>query len=225
MILILIRISKTFGFGMSIKLIQCCRLCAEKFILLILFCGSASLCAEPQALMITATLESFQLTLVNDNKDCQLSVASVDSALVSIVLPNQSPCYFFQDHLKQQAQHYTYPKAKGVKVLLMAGTAVKASREQRQAKKLSLDAYCTQTIQALILEEGVIKLGVVDRNALACADDRLDEIRYRQVLKQPRQALDTFPKAPITVLQPPVVPLERLSLIEVIQKKIQALFD
>jgi hypothetical protein len=168
---------------------------------------------------------AYRLLLVNDKPQCQLEVHTPNKSIQLISLPIKAPCYFFAESDKKQAQRYSYPDMQVEYVMLIGGTVVELTADARQQKKLPPTSYCTQQIQAVTLENGNVHLGSVDNNAFACAEDRLDEILYKQSLKQPRSAIEMIVKQSKTsdVNDPKTAKIEP-SFIESLQQKVEAIF-
>ena len=153
---------------------------------------SSSLYAAPKPLLLEGTVGSYHFKISNDKPHCQLAIKDADKAIQTFPLSSQSPCYFFAESKQEKIQTYSYPDAKVDTILLIGGTAVELSTEERQLKKLPVDSYCTQDSQAITLEKGIIKIGVVDNKTFACAEDRLDEKVYRQVLQSKRDDIEVY---------------------------------
>ncbi|MCK5918451.1 MAG: hypothetical protein KAG34_08495 [Cocleimonas sp.] len=185
---------------------------------------SASLSATPKPLLLEGVVGRYHFKLSNDQQYCQLAIKDVDKAIQIFPLNSQSPCYFFADSQQKKIQTYSYPAAKVDSILFIGGTEVEFSAEQRQLKKLPAESYCTKDSQAIIVENGKIKIGKVDTKTFACAEDRLDEKVYQQVLTQKRFDIEMV-----------IVPQEaarvdtqqrasNASFLENIQQKIEAIF-
>jgi hypothetical protein len=190
-------------------------------ILLLLACFSFnhSLVAAPiNTGLLEGVIGSYQLTLDNNTPYCGLLINSSDSSEQLFSLNSKSPCYFFADNLQKNIQTYSYPKSNIDYVALIGGTAVRLDAETRLEKKLSADNYCTESIQAITLEENKIKLTQVEDNAFACAKDRLDEKRYQQVIKQKRFTIKELEQQKIKEEG------AGMSFFEGVQQKIEAIF-
>ncbi len=186
-----------------------------------LFTLSACLFAdEPNPLLIEGSIDSFHFKLDNDKQYCQLAIDHADGVIPWFPLASQSPCYFFAENEKEKIQSYSYPDANIDYVLLIGGTASELTAEQRKNKKMSTTSYCSQEIQAIIVEKGKIKLGTTETNAFACAEDRLDEKVYQQKIKQPREGIE---KVVQERLKKQTNTLEA-SFFESLQQKVEAIF-
>ncbi|HFC92443.1 MAG TPA: hypothetical protein ENJ51_06490 [Leucothrix mucor] len=183
---------------------------------------STSLCATPKPLLLEGTVGSYYFKLSNDKQHCQLAIKDADKVIQSFSLSSQSPCYFFADSKQEKIQTYSYPDAKVDTILLIGGTAIELSAEERQLKKLPTDSYCTQDSQAITLENGKIKIGAVRTKTFACAEDRLDEIVYQQVLQNKRDDIETYTARQIQKN----IKMERsnASFFDRLQQKINAIF-
>ena len=188
------------------------------------FSGSAYLFAgELKPRLIEGVIDNFHFKLNNEKQHCQLSINHPDGGgrvTPWFSLASQSPCYFFGDSKKEKIQTYSYPDDKIDYVLLIAGTAIELTAEQRKNKKMQEESYCTQEIQAIFIENGQIKLGAREVNAFACADDRLDEKMYQQQIKQPRRNIEEVAKE-LAVKQ---IVTPEVSFFESLQQKIEAIF-
>ena len=185
-----------------------------------------------KGLLLEGTMGEYRLLLVNDKPQCQLELQALsfleNKSTDLIPLGIKSPCYFFPDSKKKQAQRYSYPDLDVDYVMLIGGTVVELTADARQEKKLPLTSYCTQQIQAVTLEKANIKLGSVNNNAFACAEERLDEIFYQQNLKQPRNNIETIIKQSqqkIAEENDPKRVKTEPSFIESLQQKMEAIFS
>ena len=183
-----------------------------KVLLVTLALSSNALCASP-VLLVETNVDKYQLTLLNEQKNCQLSVksASQDS---KVDLEIQSPCYFFPNNDKDGVQMYAYDDKGIAQIMLVGGTAVELSEEERKLKKLPANSYCTQEMQAISLEHAKIKLSKKTQ-AFACGEDRLDDIVYKQVLQQER----------VDIKNLPAKKSEDISFFGSLKKKIQGIFE
>ena len=188
--------------------------------------------AAPTDLITQAAVDGVNLTLLNEAEYCQLEVKGADGELQRLNLSSKAPCYFFPDLEKTQVQSYSYADAGVEEVLLIGGTPVVLTPEERQSKKLPSESYCTQDIQAISYENKVIMLGAVEMNAYACAEDRLDEKLYQQALQQPRQSIKVLHEQQMMqansageVLDVKPNSSAEPSLLDSIQKKIKAIFE
>jgi hypothetical protein len=171
------------------------------FLLYLLNVGNAAFAESKdlsKGLLLEGTMGEYRLLLVNDKPQCQLELQVLsflkNKSTDLIPLRIKSPCYFFTDSKQKQAQRYSYPDLDVDYMMLIGGTVVELTAEERQEKKLPPSSYCTQQIQAVTLEKANIRLGSVNNNAFACAEERLDEIFYQQNLKQPRNDIETIIK-------------------------------
>ncbi len=183
---------------------------------------STSLCAAPKPLLLEGSVGSYHFKLINDKQHCQLVIKDADKAIQTFPLSSQSPCYFFADSKQEKIQTYSYPDANVDSILLIGGTAVALSAEARQLKKLPTDSYCTQDSQAITLEKGIIKIGVVDNKTFACAEDRLDEKVYRQVLQKKRDNIEVYTAQQIQ--KHTDIESSNASFFDRLQQKINAIF-
>jgi len=165
------------------------------------------------ALLVETQVDKYQLTLLNEQKNCQLSVKSAQEDS-KIDLAMQSPCYFFPNNEKNGVQMYAYDDKGVAQIMLVGGTAVELSAEERKLKKLPISSYCTQEMQAVTLEHAKIKLSEKTQ-AFACGEDRLDDIVYKQVLQQERVDI----KKLLTKKN------ENSSFFGLLKKKIQGIFE
>jgi hypothetical protein len=185
---------------------------------------STSLCAAPKPLLLEGEVGGYYFKLINDKPHCQLSIKKADNAIQTVSLSSQSPCYFFADNQQEKIQSYSYPDNKLDYVLLIGGTAVELSAEERQLKKLPADSYCTQESQAITLEDGKVKIGTPDSKAFACAEDRLDEKVYQQVLTQQRRDIKTVIEQQTAISDRQQSNASKASFLENIQQKLEAIF-
>ena len=160
-----------------------------KILLATLVFNSNALWASP-ALLLETNVGKYHLTLLNEQKSCQLSVKSAAESS-KITLDIQSPCYFFPNSDKNGVQMYAYYDKGTAQIMLIGGTAVKSSIKERELKKLPVDSYCTQEMQAATLEHEKIKLSKKTQG-FACGEDRLDDAVYKQVLQQERVDIKTL---------------------------------
>ncbi len=174
---------------------------------------------EPKPFLIEGKIDNFHFKLNNDKQHCQLAIDHADAVIPWFPLTSQSPCYFFADNKQEKIQSYSYPDANIDYILLIGGTASELTVEQRKKKKMSATSYCTEEIQAIIIEKGKIKLGTTQTNAFACAENRLDEKLYRQKIKQPRKEI----KKVIQEQLKKQTALET-SFFESLQQKVEAIF-
>jgi hypothetical protein len=189
---------------------------------LFILCINPSLFSAPPSLLTEGAIDVFHFKLNNDKPYCQLSIQYPDpeDSIAWFSLSSQSPCYFFADHQQNQIQTYSYKDSHIEHILLMGGTTVKLTDQQRKNKKIPIDSYCTQNIQALTIKAGKIKLGSVKTTSFACAEDRLDEKLYRQMSEQPQVDIEVLIKEQ----------KEKSSKVEVpfwedLHQKIEAIFD
>lgn len=173
--------------------------------------------AEPNTAVIEGVIGAYQLILNNQKPQCELSIHRVGHPAQLLTLQSTSRCYFFADITQKKIQTYTYPKHNIAYIALIGGTAAVLDAKTRQEKKLPASSYCTQNIQAILLENNTLKLTQTETNALACEKDRLDEKRYQQITKQPRFTI----KALKQQRQEEGV---ELSFFETLQQKIEAIF-
>ena len=191
----------------------------QRFCLLLL-CVSNSLFASPTSLLTEGVVGNFYLKLNNNKPQCQLIINVSDGIKKELVLKSQSPCYFFADIEQKKIQTYSYPDANIDTVLLIGGTKLVLGDKQKENRKIPANSYCTQDMQAIIVEYGKIKLTDIDTQAFACAEDRLDEKMYRHMIKQPRDAIEAEAKEqPLSLKVTP-----ELSFLEDLQQKIEAIF-
>ncbi len=170
-------------------------------------------------LLIEGSIDRFHFKLNNDKQYCQLAIDYTDGAIPWFPLASQSPCYFFADNKQEKIQSYSYPDENIDYILLIGGTETELSAEKRKNKKMPVASYCTEEIQAIIIEKGEIKLGTTQTNAFACAEDRLDEKVYQQNTKQPRKEVEKVVQEQLkkqTALE--------TSFFESLQQKIEAIF-
>jgi hypothetical protein len=180
--------------------------------------------AAPNPLFLAGSVGSYYFKLINDKQHCQLSIQTMDKSIQSFQLSSQSPCYFFTDNKQEKIQTYAYPDAKVDYVLLIGGTEVTLSAKERQLKKLPPKSYCTQDSQAIILEKGKIKVGFVDNKTFACAEDRLDEKVYQQMLTQKRLDIKTIIAQQKKAILNTQSNAAEISFVESLQQKIEAIF-
>lgn len=200
---------------------------ASKIFYLWGLCISTHLFARPVPLLTEDFVDTFHFKLNNDKSYCQLSIRSPDDSITQFPLASQSPCYFFGDHEKKKIQTYSYKEAHIEHILFIGGTAVTLTDEQRQSKKMPIDSYCTQNIQAITIETGKVKLGNMNTAFFACAEDRLDEKIYQQVTKQPRVNIEVFlqeQKEKRPTVNRGQVPQADVPFFEGLQQKIEAIF-
>jgi hypothetical protein len=168
--------------------IKRCRALRTVFLLACLTLNNSAL-AEPNTAVTEGSIGEHQFKLNNHKPHCELSIQTGDNRAKLLVLQSTSPCYFFADITQKNIQTYAYPKHNIGYIALIGGTAAVLETQTRQEKKLSVDRYCTQDIQAILVDDNSIKLTKTETNAFACEKDRLDEKRYQQVIKQPRFTL------------------------------------
>lgn len=186
---------------------------------------SGSLLAEPKPLLVEGVIGKMTFKLINDKSQCQLSLHSSAKIIKIIPLESQSPCYFFADSEQKNIQLYAYPEQQIDAVILIGGTAIGLTDDIRQRKKLPVDSYCTQYIQAVILEKGIAKISTVNINAIACAEDRIDEKMYRQALRQAKYDSELLVKSDKKPEGETPKPLTSdMSFIESIVQKVGAIF-
>jgi hypothetical protein len=187
---------------------------------------SGNVLAEPKPLLLEGVIGNTTLKLINDQPQCQLSLHFFDTPKKIFTLKSKSPCYFFADSEQKNIQIYAYPQQQIEAVLLIGGTPLELTADIRQHKKLSIDSYCTQTIQPIVLKKESVKLGTVITNAMACASDRLDEKMYQQMLKQVPHDTEAF--VILNKMQPDAestkTPMSELSFIDKIIRSVEELF-
>ena len=193
---------------------------------LFILCVSPSLFSAPAPLLTQGAVDAFHFKLDNDKPYCQLSIQYPQDSIAWSSLASQSPCYFFADYQQKKIQTYSYKDSRIDYILLIGGTAVKLTNEQRKNKKIPINSYCTQDIQALTIKAGKIKLGNVKTTSFACAEDRLDEKLYQQMSEQPQVDIEVF----IKEQKESTANKEQPSKVEVpfwenLQQKIEAIFD
>ena len=189
--------------------------------ILLLMSLSSGVYAESRGLLVDAFLAPYQLKLLNNKNNCQLTISQKEKKAVILQLESKSPCYFFADSSHQTAQLYSYKEDGIDNVLLIGGTAVEQKPDETQAQKKSSQDYCSQDIQAIILEHGEIKLGERNTESTACSQDRLDEKIYQQAGKQTRSSLEQLLQAQKKSKQVIV----ESSFFTNLQQKIQAIFS
>jgi hypothetical protein len=196
----------------------------KKLLFTCLLIITTCLYAVPKPLLLEGEVDGYYFRLINDKPHCQLSIKKANKTIQTVLLSCQSPCYFFADNQQEKIQSYSYPDNKLDYVLLIGGTAAELSAEERQLKKLPGDSYCTQESQAITLEDGKVKIGMLNSKAFACAEDRLDEKVYQQVLTQQRRSIKTVIEQQTAISNRQQSNASKASFLENIQQKLEVIF-
>ena len=149
---------------------------AVTFLFGIILAGASSYTFAKNMPLIThpQSIDGYLLTLGNDASECEL-VTEVDDKKTLLALPLASPCYWVTKPESEEVQHYAYPTEELSHVFLVAGTALEWSDEKKEYNKLPIDAYCSQYLQGITIQNDKVIISGERMDAPNCIGQAIDE--------------------------------------------------
>lgn len=106
----------------------------------------------------------FTLTLTNDTKKCQLTAEKKGDTKRTITLLLDSPCFWVSASKTSGSLQYSYPEKQADTTLLVAGTPLDWSDEEKVHHKLPVNEMCSSYLQGIIIND----------NEMFAVDEKMD---------------------------------------------------
>ncbi len=156
---------------------------------------------------LSHSLNNYEFTLDNGKVNCQLQVGTKSEGTnKTIPLLLESPCYWIVSSETKQLLNYRYESVAVDNIVMIAGTPLKLSTEEKAYQKLPLDSYCSQYLQGIVISKKQV-LAVNEKMVAAHCETGLaiDEKifyamahnpeRYHEKLPNPKETTDVAKQA------------------------------
>ncbi|PID45968.1 MAG: hypothetical protein CSB47_06595 [Proteobacteria bacterium] len=120
------------------------------------------------------------LTLDNQGENCVLNIIGDNGARQSITLLLETPCYWVSSGESSTMQQYSYPEFDAQTTLLVAGTTLDWTDEQKKYQKLPTNTACSQYLQGIVINEGGVAAVNEIMEAPHCKTLVVDEKVFKQ---------------------------------------------